>query len=349
MKRTASIILVLLLGIVALFAQATVEKPVLLSSENWAEDSAVARSINEYITAITDENSDSFIPVKDRIAVFDLDGTIIIEDAPFCFEYMVLADYALNSGSPTITPEVKAVAQEIIDASWGEKPSGMSTRQATAGAIAYKGMTMAEFSEMVSRFKETDIKGYTGLKWSDCGYRPMVELVNVLKANGFEVYIVTATERNIVRALACDMLGLEPDHIIGTEYGYMATNQGSAQASEYNYQATDKVVFDGSYAGENTNMLKVNAIVREIGKQPVLAFGNSGGDVAMCIYTITDNKYPSKAFIVIADDEEREYGNTAKALKNAETYKASGIEIISTKDDFHTLFGNDVKKVPVKQ
>ena len=96
-------------------------------------------------------------------------------------------------------------------------------------------------------------------------------------------------------------------------------------------------------------MLKVNAIVREIGKQPVLAFGNSGGDVAMCIYTITDNKYPSKAFIVIADDEEREYGNTAKALKNAETYKASGIEIISTKDDFHTLFGNDVKKVPVKQ
>ena len=347
MKRTLSIILILILAVSAICAQAAVEKQTLLSSENWASDSEVAKTINEYLLAVTDEQSESFIPVSDRIAVFDLDGTIIIEDAPFCFEYMVFADYALRSNSATITEEVRAVAHEIVDASWGEKPSGMSTRQAAAGAIAYKGMTMEQFSRMVNDFKQTEIQGYSGLHWYNCGYKPMVELVEVLKNNGFNVYIVTATERNIVRALACEMLGLEPDHIIGTEYGYTATNQGDAKDSSYTFQPTDQVVFDGTYEGENSNMSKVSAIVREIGKQPVLAFGNSSGDVAMCVYTITDNRYPSKAFMVVADDEEREYGNAAKAQKNAETYRQSGLEVISTRKDFAVLFDEGVIKTPV--
>ena len=74
--------------------------------------------------------------------MFDLDGTLMCETYPFCFEYMVFADYALNSGSDTVTDAVKAVAQEILDAAGGEKPSGMSARQAAAGAVAYRGMTM---------------------------------------------------------------------------------------------------------------------------------------------------------------------------------------------------------------
>ena len=85
------------------------------------------------------------------------------ETYPFCFEYMLFADYALNSGSSTITDEVRAVAQEIVDAAGGAKPDGMSTRQAAAGAVAYKGMTMRELAEIVDKFKGSEAWGFSGL------------------------------------------------------------------------------------------------------------------------------------------------------------------------------------------
>ena len=77
------------------------------------------------------------------------------------------------------------------------------------------------------------------------------------------------------------VLDIPASNVIGTEYGYMATGQDETADSDYTFQAEDKVVFDGTYYGENAKMSKVDAIVREIGKQPVLAFGNSSGDLAM--------------------------------------------------------------------
>ena len=97
-------------------------KEAALLSDYWTEGSAAAESINEYISAVTDESSSDYIPPADRIAVFDLDGTLMCETDPFCFEYMVFADYALNSGSETVTDEVRSVAQEITDAAGGKKP-----------------------------------------------------------------------------------------------------------------------------------------------------------------------------------------------------------------------------------
>ena len=101
-------------------------------------------------------------------------------------------------------------------------------------------------------------------------------------------------------------------------------------------------MFDGSYEGENAKTSKVDAIVREIGKQPVLAFGNSSGDLAMEIFTIADNPYKSAAYMVVADDGEREYGDAAGAEEKKQSYTEQGIGIISMKDDFKTIYGDDV-------
>jgi hypothetical protein len=103
-------------------------------------------------------------------------------------------------------------------------------------------------------------------------------------------------------------------------------------------------VFDGTYAGENAKTCKVDSIVREIGRQPVLAFGNSSGDLAMQIYTISGNPYKSVAFMVMADDEKREYGDAADAKTKKAEYQKQGIRIISMKDDFKTIYGDGVKK-----
>jgi hypothetical protein len=82
--------------------------------------------------------------------------------------------------------------------------------------------------------------------------------------------------------------------------------------------------------------------VREIGQQPVLAFGNSSGDLAMQIYTISNNPYRSAAFMVVADDERREHGNAQSAAEKIPGYQAQGIEIISMRDDFETIYGQGV-------
>ncbi len=81
-----------------------------LLNDYWTDDSKAAENINSYIASVTDRASPDYIPAEDRIAVFDLDGTLMCETFPFCFEYMLFADYALNSGSDTITDEVRAVA-----------------------------------------------------------------------------------------------------------------------------------------------------------------------------------------------------------------------------------------------
>ena len=318
-------------------------EPALLS-EYWTEGSQAAESINDYLLAVTDEASPDYIPPEDRIAVFDLDGTLMSETYPFCFEYMVFADYALNSGSDTITDEVRAVAQEIMDAAGKAKPDGMSTRQAAAGAIAYKGMTMQEVAEMVDRFKDSEAWGFSGMTRGEAYYKPMVELFEKLQENGFTAYVVTATERNIVREVIKGTLNIPPSNVIGTEDGYTATGQGDEADTDYTFKSTDQIVFDGNYYGENAKTSKVDAIVREIGQQPVLAFGNSSGDLAMEIYTISNNPYKSAAYMVMADDEVREYGDAAGADGKKSSYEDMGIEIISMRDDFRTIYGDSVKK-----
>ena len=347
MKRISSLLLVLFLLCTAASALAD-SQPALLS-EYWTENSAAAESLNAYLLAVTDEASPDYIPVADRIAVFDLDGTLMCETYPFCFEYMVFADYALNSGSDTITDEVKAVAQEILDAAGGEKPSGMSTRQATAGAIAYQGMTMEELAEMVRAFKDSEAMGFSGLKRGDAYYKPMLELFDKLLENDFTVYIVTATERNIVREVIRGTLNIPPAQVIGTEYGYIATSQGDEADTDYTFQPADQIVFDGNYYGENAKTSKVDAIVREIGQQPVLAFGNSSGDLAMEIYTISNNPYRSAAYMVVADDGEREYGDFDGTADKKASYEGMGIGVISMRDDFATIYGEGVERTEIIQ
>ena len=347
MKKISTLLLVLLLCLASLPALAE-HGPALLS-EYWTEDSAAAESLNAYLLAVTDEASPDYIPVPDRVAVFDLDGTLMCETYPFCFEYMVFADYALNSGSDTVTDAVKAVAQEILDAAGGEKPSGMSARQAAAGAVAYRGMTMKELADMVRAFKDSEAMGFSGMKRGDAYYQPMVELFDKLLRNDFTVYIVTATERNIVREVIRGTLNIPPAHVIGTEYGYTATGQGETADADYTFQPADQIVFDGNYYGENAKTGKVDAIVREIGQQPVLAFGNSSGDLAMEIYTISNNPYRSAAYMVVADDEEREYGSADDAAEKKASYESMGIGVISMRDDFATIYGDGVEKTEIVQ
>ena len=92
-------------------------------------------------------------------------------------------------------------------------------------------------------------------------------------------------------------------------------------------------------------MNKVFQIAQEIGKQPVLSFGNSSGDVSMHEYTITNNKYRAEAFMLIADDAERDHADLVETGKRAAQWEERGYTVISMKNDFKTIYGYDVVKV----
>ena len=342
-RLTAFLVLVLVLSLsLTSCANSQASGKNLLKS--WTAEAKAKNELTAYIADITKKGSENYIPVEDRIAVFDLDGTLMCETYPRCFEYMVFVDYVENHPEAASNKEVQDTVTEIINTRWQDKPSGISTRQAAAAAIAYAGKTPAEIEEYVKGFMDSEAEGFSGLKRGDAFFKPMLEVVDLLKANDFTIYIVTATERNIVRALVKDTLGIQPAYVIGTEYGYTATGQGDVADGDYTFKSTDKVVFDGQYFGENAKMCKVDAIVREIGQQPVLAFGNSSGDTAMCEYVVTNNPYPARSYMVIADDEEREWGDAEGARAKVAGYEDLGIGVISMKDDFAVIYEGDVQK-----
>jgi hypothetical protein len=93
-------------------------------------------------------------------------------------------------------------------------------------------------------------------------------------------------------------------------------------------------------------MNKVSVIAQEIGKVPVLSFGNSSGDVSMAQYVINNDQYETKAFMLMCDDLVREHGNMDKANAMLDTCNERGFEPISMRDDFATIYGDDVEPVP---
>lgn len=314
----------------------------------WTKNSVAHKKLVEYVQDVTDKNSRNFIPVEDRLAVFDMDGTFIGETMPCYFEWMLYLERALHDPDYTPTAEEKAYA-EFVNAEiyaghfmTGKFPKGIDVGEATAQEKAFAGMTPAEYAAYVKKFMEKPVEGLTNLKWGEAFYLPMVEVIKYLQANNFTVYVVTGSDRPAMRVMACDLLKIPTNQVIGTNPQILASNQGDTDSGSYVYRHDDYLV-RGELTTKNLKMNKVVAIESEIGKQPVLAFGNSGGDTSMLNYTITGNKYKSLSFFVICDDVERELGNIDKANKCVKMADDNGWIKISMRDDFKTIYGDNVK------
>jgi hypothetical protein len=133
----------------------------------------------------------------------------------------------------------------------------------------------------------------------------------------------------------------------GPEHRIAATGQGDEDGLTYTYKSDDEVILAGDFTVKTLKMNKVSSIVREIGSQPVLSFGNSSGDFAMATYTISNNPYRSLAFQLCCDDLERENGNPEKAEKMLQSCNKNGYIPVSMKNDWKTIYGDGVKKKSV--
>ena len=313
----------------------------------WTKNSVANQKLVEYVTDVTNKKSKNYIPVEDRLAVFDMDGTFICESAPCYFEWMLYLERALNDPAYTPSAEDRAYA-EMVDAEiraghfmTGKFPKGIDLGEAKSQESVFAGMTPKDYEAYVKNFMKKPVEGLTNLKWGEAFYVPMVEVIKYLQANDFKVYIVSGSDRPATRVMG-ELLKIPYNQVIGTNPAIYAANQGEISADNYAYRHDDYLI-RGGLTQKNLKMNKVVAIEHEIGKQPVLAFGNSGGDTSMLNYTITGNKYKSLAFFVICDDTERELGNIDKANSCIKLAEKNNWIQISMRDDFKTIYGDNVK------
>ena len=313
----------------------------------WTSNAEAKKALVSYVENVTDENSPDYIPVEDRIAVFDMDGTILCETDPYYFDhcllvYRVLEDPNYKDKASTFEKDVATRLQAKFDGDSSIEVSMIEHGQAVA--MAFAGMTIDEFEAYVEDFKNQPAPGYNNMTRGEAFYKPMIQVIDYLQANDFTVYIVSGTDRLIVRGLIKGSVDIPRNQLIGSDELLVATGQGDVDGMEYTFTDQDKLVTGGQFIIKTLDMNKVTAIMTEIGIQPVLSFGNSTGDSAMAEFTTTNNKYKSLAFMLCCDDLVRENGNTAKADKMRDLCKEFGWIPISMRDDWTTIYGDDVTR-----
>ena len=170
----------------------------------------------------------------------------------------------------------------------------------------------------------------------------MIEVINFLRDNGFDVWMVSACEREVVRALV-ERFDIPYDHVVATDVPYVASGKGDEPADAYNMGQDETILLGAPLdAVECGKSGKPAAIAREIGKRPVLAFGNSSGDYSMLNYAKGNPEHPGMGVFIVCDDTEREYGSDEKAAGFYSEAEKQGWNPVSMKNDWKTIYGDDV-------
>jgi len=305
-------------------------------------------ALQNYVKDVTNPASPNFIKAEDRIATFDMDGTFVGELYPTYFEYNLLEYRVLDDPAyKDIAPEdVRETAQEIRDfVRDGKKlPDHFDMKHAQAAAKAYAGMTLSEFDAYVKTYAALPANGFSGMTYGQSFYKPMLEVFEYLKDNGFTYYVVSGSDRFICRALV-ESIGIEANRVIGMDVKLMSSSQGTEAGVDYTMSQKEDLVRTDELIIKNLKTNKVLQISQEIGKVPVLSFGNSSGDCAMHNYCMSNQRYRTSTFMLVADDDARDHADLAEGARREAKWREAGYYVISMKNDFKTIYGNGVEKV----
>ena len=321
----------------------------------WTEGAASKQALIDYVEAVTDESSPDFIPAEDRVATFDVDGTLINETDPNYFDYTLLVHRVLEDPDykGKASDFEKSVANKIVDQNEnGTKYDELPVEHGQAVASAFAGMTVDEFYDYVHEFAASDMPSYEGMKRGNAFYQPMVQVVEYLQANDFDVYMVSGTDRLIMRGLFSSELcplNIPLDHVLGSDESLVGSEQEEADGLDYTFSQDEELVLGGEFYMKTLKENKCYIIQREVAKVPVLSFGNSSGDFSMDNYALSNPDYRSAAFQLCCDDIDRENGNLEKAEEMRTQCEENGYVAISMKDDWSTIYGDGVTYVGAEE
>ena len=308
----------------------------------WNEGTGAKKSLINYVTTVTKEGGADFIPAEDRIAVFDMDGTLACETFYTYYDTMMFIEYCLYDHPERVSEELKEVARSI-------KPGYVADETLARNfAKAFAGLTVEEFYDYAASFGKKQTASFNNMRYIDNFYLPMAELVKYLYENGFEIWVISGTERTTTRAIVANSPIREyvlPEHVIGTDFEVKQKGYEEESSNmNFKYENGDELVLTGGFIQKNLNANKSIYVEREIGKRPVLAFGNSGSDTSMMNYAIDSrNPYKAEAYMIVADDNVREWGTQDWETKSAD-YVSRGFVPISMKNDFSVIYPDGITR-----
>lgn len=325
----ASIIMTILcVGTVSVFSA---DDPLPSWNSGYAKQAIVA-----FVTEITDQASPKFVPLEERIATFDNDGTLWAEQ-PVYFQFLFALD-RVKALAPK-HPEWKDQHpfSQLLKGDLKAALSGGDRAMLEIVMATHAGMTTEDFEKIVSDWIATAKHPRFHRLYTDLVYQPMLELVAYLRANGFKIYIVSGGGIEFMRPWTEKIWGIPPEQVIGssikTKFELLAGNPVLLRLPEIDF-IDDK-------AG------KPEGIGKFVGRRPILAFGNSDGDLQMLQWT-SAGKGARFMGLVHHTDAEREYaydrnsavGRLDKALDEA---NAHGWTVVDMKNDWKFIFPFDTK------
>ncbi len=300
---------------------------------SWNEGTS-KQSIINYVTAVTTEGTANFIPVKDRIAVFDNDGTLWSEQ-PIYFQFFFamdrVKDLAPQHSEWKTTQPFKAVLEGDMKAVMASGKEGMiALIMAT-----HTGMSDEEFDTIVIDWMKTAKHPTKNVHYSELVFQPMLELLDYLRANGFQTFIVSGGGIDFMRPWASEVYGIPTNQIVGTQIDVKYENKKIIRMPKVRF-IDDK---EGKPVG----------IHYHIGKRPVAVFGNSDGDFAMMEYTEANAKYKTLQLYVHHTDEKREWvydrkSHIGKLDKGLDYAKEHNWTIVDMKNEWKVIYPFELKK-----
>jgi phosphoglycolate phosphatase-like HAD superfamily hydrolase len=323
----------LVLAICAVATMAAAEEGDPLPSWNEGPTKAAIVSFVEKVTA---EGSHDFVRPGERIAVFDNDGTLWAEQ-PVYFQGLFAFD-RIKKLAPehpeweTTEPFKSVIAGDMKGVMASGKEGLMKIL-----AASHANVTADEFAAAVREWITTARHPTTGKPFAQMTYKPMRELLDYLRANGFKTFIVSGGGIDFMRVFAERVYGVPPEQVIGSEM-------------DAEFEMRDDVptiLKTGKLVLMDDNVGKPVGIYRHIGRRPIFAAGNSDGDLQMLQYTTiprnADDKSLRFGLIVHHTDAEREWaydrdshiGKLDKALKEA---PQRGWTVVDMKADWKTVF-----------
>jgi phosphoglycolate phosphatase-like HAD superfamily hydrolase len=289
------------------------------------------------IVAFVEQTVSNAVPVDERIAVFDADGTLWCEQPVPAQVDFILRRLAQMAGAyPELRDRQPWKAAYEHDNDWlgkaiTEHYAGDDTKaQALLGGVgaAFAGIGVEEFVAKSDSFLRNAQHPTLGRGYLEIAYAPMVELLAYLEANGFSNHIVSGSGGDFMRPITQQLFAIPIERVIG-----------SASALEYTSDDHGGTITHKTELGFlDDGPQKPIQIWTRIGRRPLVAGGNSNGDVAMLEYTQHDDK-PSLRLLVRHDDAEREFAYASGAEKALEKADTGGWTVVSMKDDFTTVFG----------
>jgi phosphoserine phosphatase len=302
---------------------------------SWRDDHA-KKAIVEFVARVRGEDGSEPVPVEERLAVFDNDGTLWCEKPmPIQLDFilrrlveMAEADAALRERQPW-----KAAYERDygwLSAVMAEHYAGDETnvRILAAGVLAaHGGISVEDFEAQAEAFLRSARHPTLGRGYLECAYRPMVELLAYLAANGFSNYIVSGGGRDFMRPISQEVYGIPRQSVIGSAsaLAYAADDRGGTIIRKAEADYLD----DGPE--------KPIRIWNRTGRRPVIAAGNSNGDIPMLRFTQHADK-PSLRLLVLHDDDEREFAYTTGAEQALDRAAGDGWVVVSVGRDWATVF-----------